>query len=131
MNTVLISSASRYPINRPQIKKTVLQFLDDSSLEEAEISVAFVGRRKIRQLNKDWRKFDEETVVLTFSLEEPRDKEGILRIGDIVISYPEAQEIAIEENLTMNQAIDQLLVHGLKNLLKKSNNGVENGIIHG
>lgn len=117
MNSVLISSESRYPVNRRQIREIVLNYLAKLKIEDAEISVAIVGSRKIRDLNKKWRDLDEPTTVLTFALEEPRDAEGILRIGDIVISYPEARLIAQEDNLSMDEAIEKLLVHGLKNLL--------------
>lgn len=86
-------------------------------MEDAEVSVAVVGSRKIRELNKKWRNLDEETTVLTFATEEPRDEKGILRIGDIVISYPQAREIAMDEGLTMDKAVEKLLVHGMNNLL--------------
>lgn len=122
MNQVLISSGSRYPINRRNIAKTVLEFLKEIGLDETEISIVFVGRRKIRELNNKWRNLDEETTVLTFGLEEPRDNEEILRIGDIVISYPAARDLAQDENLLVQQAIDKLLVHGLNNLLKSQKN---------
>ncbi len=117
MNSVLISSESRYPIHCKKIKETVLKCLADFKVEEAEVSVLIVGSRKIKQLNNQWRGLNEETTVLTFSLEEPRDNKGILRIGDIVISYPQARLIAIEDELTMDQAIDKLLTHGMTNLL--------------
>lgn len=125
MNKVLISSGSRYPISRPKIKQTVLDCLREIGLDDAEISIAFVGRRKITELNKRWRDLEEETTVLTFGLDEQRDKEGILRIGDIVISYPAARDLASDENKLVSQAIDKLLIHGLNNLLgshKDANN---------
>lgn len=122
MLSVLISSESRYPISRPKIKETIANYLKVLGLAEVEISVAIVGSRKILELNKKWRDLDEPTTVLTFGLEEPRGPDGILRVGDIVISYPQARLIAQQDNLTMNQAIDKLLIHGLKNLLEKNNN---------
>ena len=118
MNAVLISSESRYPISRKKIKETVLKYLLETGLDDAEISVSIVGSRKIRELNKKWRSLDEPTTVLTFGLEEPRGADGILRVGDIVISYPGAREIAIDDDSTMDEAIDKLLVHGMNNLLK-------------
>jgi rRNA maturation RNase YbeY len=121
-NSVLISSESRYPINRRKIRKTVLDYFRELGIEEAEISIAIVGSRKIRELNKVWRGLDEPTTVLTFGLEEPRDIRGILRIGDIVISYPQARLIAQEDQLLMDEAIDKLLIHGLNNLLRKDKN---------
>jgi len=120
MISVLISAPSRYPISRPKIKKVIENFLKEKGIEDVEVSVAIVGSRKIQELNKKWRGLDEPTTVLTFGLEEPRDLDGILRLGDIVISYPEARLIAQEENLTMDLAIEKLLIHGLNNLLYKS-----------
>lgn len=117
MNTILISSESRYPVHRKNISQTVLNCLTQAGIDQAEVSVAIVGSRKIKTLNKKWRSLDEVTTVLTFGLEEPRDFNGILYIGDIVISYPEARDIAIEDDLTMDQAIEKLLIHGMRNLL--------------
>lgn len=119
-NLVLIASESRYPINRRKIKETVVSCFDRLGIQDAEVSVAVVGSRKIRDLNKKWRNLDETTTVLTFALEEPRGGDGILRIGDVVISYPEARLIAQEDNLSMDQAIEKLLIHGLNNLLEKN-----------
>jgi probable rRNA maturation factor len=117
MNSVLISSESRYPVNRRQIKEAVLQYLKRLEIEDAEVSIAIVGSRKIEDLNRKWRNLSEPTTVLTFALEEPRDINGILHLGDIVIAYPEARLIAQEDNLSMDEAIDKLLLHGLNNLL--------------
>jgi probable rRNA maturation factor len=121
-NLVLISSGSRYPINRKRVRETTLKYLENLGIDEAEVSVAIVGSRKIQELNKKYRNLDEPTTVLTFALEEPRDEEGILRIGDIVISYPQARIIAEEDNLSMDEAIDKLLIHGLNNLLGNKKN---------
>jgi probable rRNA maturation factor len=121
-NLVLISSGSRYPINRKRVRETTLKYLENLGIDEAEISVAVVGSRKIQDLNRKYRNLNEPTTVLTFALEEPRDEEGILRIGDIVISYPQARIIAEEDNLSMDEAIDKLLIHGLNNLLGNKKN---------
>ncbi len=120
MFSTLISSESRYPISRPKIKKTAEEYLTILGIQDVEISVAIVGTRKVRALNKKWRNLNEPTTVLTFALEEPRDEKGVLRVGDIIISYPEARIIAQEDNLTMDQAIDKLLIHGLNNLFDKN-----------
>jgi len=122
MISVLIFSESRYPIHRAKIKTTISEYLRNAGVEDVEISVAIVGSRKIRQMNKKWRGFDEPTAVLTFALDEPRDEKGILRIGDIVISYSEARVIAQEDNLTMDEAVDKFLIHGLNNLFGKNDN---------
>ena len=117
MNSILISSESRYPIHRKRIELKVEEFFKEAGLDDVEVSVSIVGTRKIHHLNKQWRNLDEPTTVLTFGLEEPRGLDGLLRLGDIVISYPEARMIAQEDELLMDEAIDKLLVHGLNNLI--------------
>ena len=51
----------------------------------------------MRQLNKQYRNLDSTTDVLSFALNDPAEEEslcrsadGILRLGDIVVSYPQA-----------------------------------------
>ncbi len=82
-----------------------------------EVSILIVGERKIRQLNKQFLQINEPTDVLSFPLEEPRDKKGILRLGDVVISYPLAQKYAREENKLVMEVILELMEHGLMHLL--------------
>ncbi len=122
MISVLISSESRYPVSRPKIKKAIGSYLGNLGMEDVEISVGIIGSRKIKEFNKKWRGKDESTTVLTFAAEESRDARGILRIGDIIISYPEARIIAQEDNLTMDQTIEKLVIHGLDNLFGKNDN---------
>jgi len=117
MISILITSGSRYPISRPKIKAKVTQMIEDSGLQDVEVSILIAGERKLRQLNQQYRQLDQATEVLAFPLEEPRDQEGLLRLGDIIICYPEAQEIAREENKFVDEVIDELVEHGLKHLL--------------
>ena len=117
MISILISSESRYPISRPKIKVKVEEVLKRQKVNDVEISVLIVGERKTRQLNKQFRQIDEPTDVLSFPLEEPRDERGILRLGDIVVSYPHAQRYAREENRLVDEVIFELVEHGLMHLL--------------
>ncbi len=116
MISVLITSESRYKIERPKIRQAANRFLKEKGLSEVEVSIAIVGSRKIRQLNKDFRKRDEITDVLSFPLEEARGPNGKLRLGDIVICYPLARDQAREENKLVSEKINELVIHGLKHL---------------
>jgi probable rRNA maturation factor len=121
-NQILISSESRFIINRKYLKELVENFLAEQKIKSrVELSILIVGGRKIRQLNKKYRSLDAVTPVLSFSQEEggafvaPPD--GLLRLGDVVISYPQAVEMARTENKMVDQKIGELVSHGLKNLL--------------
>jgi len=117
MISVLISSGARYKVDREKLRKKVEAFLTGRGLDDVEVSIAIVGGRKIRQLNRTYRKIDAATDVLSFPLEEPRDKEGVLRLGDIVICYSKAREEAAEEEKFVDDKISDLIEHGLRHLL--------------
>lgn len=119
MISVLISSESRYPIGQKKIREQVSKWLVKEGLEDVEISILVVGSRKIRQLNREYRKNDEPTDVLAFPQEGPRGPDGILRLGDIVICYPAAREEAREEEKLVDEKILELIEHGLNHLLGK------------
>lgn len=122
MFSILISAESRFLINRDLIRKEVAKILAGKKIKsQVELSISFVGDRKMRALNKKYRQLEETTPVLSFSQQNggafvaPPD--GILRLGDIVISYPQVVAMAVEENKLVDQVINELIVHGLKNLL--------------
>jgi probable rRNA maturation factor len=117
MISVLITSESRYKFERAKIRQAIIRLLKEKKLDEVELSLAIVGSRKIKELNRQYRKIDKVTDVLSFSLEEPRGPNGQLKLGDIVICYPMAREQARRENKFVSEKILELVVHGLKNLL--------------
>lgn len=119
MISVLISSESRYPFSRKRVREWIKKWLEREGLKETEVSVLIVGGRKIKELNRQYRQIDESTDVLAFPLEEPRGPDGILRLGDIIISYPAAREEARKEEKLVDQKILELVEHGLAHLLGK------------
>lgn len=125
-HTVLIKSRSQFPIGRKRIRKVVNRILNKYKVESpVEVSLAIVGDRKMRELNLIYRHLDKSTTVLAFSQLEkkraadlfPSSKDGKLRLGDVVVCYPQARRMAAEENRLVDDVIDYLLAHGLKHLL--------------
>lgn len=112
---------SRYKVNRKRVKKTVVDTLVKQGIKgPAEVSIAIVGDRKMRDLSKKYKGEDKTRNILSFSLTEgepvvlPTDK---LRLGDIVISYPVLiKEAALYEEL-VDDRMDMLVEHGLLHLL--------------
>ncbi len=95
--------------------------LNKQEVESAvEVSVAVVGDRKMRQLSKKYKDEDKTRNVLSFSLSEGEkayDPSSVLRLGDIVISYPEVIREASRDEVLVDDKIDELVVHGLGHLL--------------
>ena len=70
------------------------------------------GDAELRRLNREFRRQDHATDVLSFPA---ADANGFL--GDIAISYPRAKEQAAEYGLAIQQEIEILMLHGLLHLL--------------
>jgi probable rRNA maturation factor len=74
----------------------------------------------VRQLNLDYTGEDAPTDVLAFSLTEGEEfvsPDGVLRLGEVIISYHTAQRQAAEAGRPVRDEVDHLLVHGILHLL--------------
>lgn len=117
MISVLISSESRYKFEREKIRQKMEGLLKSAGLDDVEVSLMVVGTRKVRALNREFRKTDEPTNVLSFPQEGVRDPDGMLRLGDIVVCYPVCRSEAGKENKLIWEKMSELVEHGLKHLL--------------
>lgn len=123
----MVTAESRYPANRKLIREVVRRTLKAnrvSDLGVVEVSVAIVGDRKMRGLNKQYRGLDKTTDVLSFTLEESKvgkgtGPDGILRLGDIVISFPQVKEWAKKRSRMLDEILAELVEHGTLHLLGK------------
>jgi probable rRNA maturation factor len=92
--------------------------LENLNLPDAELSVLFIGARAMRTLNRQYRGKDSATDVLSFSLREGRfGRVQPNMLGDIVIAVPVARQQAVDADLTLQQELERLLVHGLLHLV--------------
>lgn len=132
MVNVIINSDSRYPVNKISIQSTVLEVLQRYKIQgQLEIGINVVGARKIHEINKKYRGIDSATDILTFALEDmqPNDLQHIprvgfvaspdkvLRLGDIILSYPQVVEDASLDGVSVDEEIRILVEHGMKHLL--------------
>lgn len=124
MVNIWIKTDSHYTVNRSRIRKIIKDFLVDRQVRgKVEVSLAVVGDRLMKKLNKRFRQQDDTTDVLAFPFQsvlvekpfiDPPD--GVLRLGDIVISYPQVLSEAADENKLVDDKIDELLVHAMNHL---------------
>jgi probable rRNA maturation factor len=118
MITVDIKSNAGYRFDHGYLKERIRAWLADQGLDDAEVSLAFIGQRKMRHLNLDFRQLDKISDVLTFPQKEGRTPEGILILGDIVVCYPCAQKEAIIYQESIDEAIWDFVEHGLNRLME-------------
>lgn len=79
-------------------------------------SVAFVSDRRMTELNKFFRGKNTTTDVLSFPSEREEFEPDDQNLGDIVISAEQAQKQAMENGLTLELEIKQLILHGVLHL---------------
>ncbi|PIR80414.1 MAG: rRNA maturation RNase YbeY [Candidatus Levybacteria bacterium CG10_big_fil_rev_8_21_14_0_10_35_13] len=116
---------SRYKINRKRIKQTIEKTINKNGMSgPVEISVAIVGDRKMRQLSKKYKGEDKTRNILSFSQTEgealkvqDNNSRNVLRLGDIVLSYPQVIDDASRDEMLVDDKVDQLIEHGLMHLL--------------
>jgi probable rRNA maturation factor len=118
---VLIYVESRYKVNRKRMKAAVSYVLEEQNVQSPiEVSIAIVGDRKMRALNKKYRDKDKTANILSFPISEGGESvlpPDVTRLGDIIISYPELIREAAEEDMLVDDRVDMLVQHGMLHLL--------------
>lgn len=125
MATVHIKADSRFPVDRKRIRHVVDTVLAEKGVVgEVQVSVAIVGDRKMKYLNEKFKKSKGTTDVLSFPYTETESSTGFvmseefgLILGDIVVSYPQAVQQAMEKNSLVDDKVSFLVEHGLLHLL--------------
>ena len=112
------------------VAEQVLIAQDASS--NIELSLVITSQERVRQLNRDYLGEDEPTDVLAFSmLPEPAAEgklgadlapfvvppDGVLHLGEVIISYPQAIIQAEEHRHSVKKEIAILIIHGVLHLL--------------
>lgn len=125
MISILFQTETHFPVDRKKIKESVSRALETKVNSNAEVSISIIGDRRMRELNRTYRKLDTTTDVLSFPLNDPvytdtqfvDPPDNVLRLGDIIVSYPQAVAEATEENTMVDDMIITLVLHGLDHLL--------------
>ena len=89
----------------------------EKSDPESELSIVIDGDEKLRQLNLEFLGIDRPTDVLSFPSDEFDPDEQAVYIGDIIISYPQAENQAAAAGHPVMNEIQLLVVHGVLHLL--------------
>lgn len=94
--------------------------------DKSDINIIIVDDKKIHEINREFRKKDKPTDVISFAyLETEYVKDVFTTIGDIFISIDTANKQAIEHNHSLNKEFATLTVHGLLHLFGFDHNNDE------
>jgi rRNA maturation RNase YbeY len=99
--------------------------LDFLKNKEINISLALVAPEEIKKLNKEYRKHDDVTDVLSFPEYENIEKiklaakeaEKKLFLGELILCYDDIKEYADEKSLDLAGELANVVAHGALHLL--------------
>lgn len=102
-----------------EVKKVIDYAIQYEGLSGLEFNIILVDNKYIHTLNREYRKIDRPTDVITFALEDVKDIEtkGNRVLGDIYISVDKAKEQAIEYGHSFLRELSFLAIHGFLHLL--------------
>lgn len=115
----------RVHLTRFAVRQSTLAHLTERVLSavgesRSELSLELIGERRMRRLNREYRKKDRPTDVLAFPIREavmPRGMRPVTQmLGDVVISLPTAVRQAREARRSIDDELAMLLVHGVLHL---------------
>jgi probable rRNA maturation factor len=123
---IFVEGEFRGVVDGGWVKKIVRQVLKAEGVAPPyEVSLVFTNSEKVRQLNRDYRGVDEPTDVLAFSMLPQKGADssfalppdGVTRLGEVIISYPQAAEQAKEQGHSPQRELALLVIHGILHLL--------------
>jgi len=114
------------PLGLAKLREVVRLTLKKSQLpiknRQIVLSVAFVTSLKIRQINREFRKKDEITDVLSFgeyksSRELLQEKKPVLFLGELIMCCSDIKKSAKINKLSFKDEFKYILSHGVLHLL--------------
>ena len=102
-------------VSRSRVKETALAVLRAERVKDAMLSITFVGRAGISELNRRYLRHRGSTDVISFGLERS-GKHGAV-IGDIYICPQVARDNAKRQGVPIGEEVLRLVVHGILHVL--------------
>ena len=102
----------------PRLRQFLTRLARQLRLDSETFTIVLVSDRVIHRLNRDFRKQDKATDVLSFPAETlgplGLDKDFL---GDMIISVETARRQALARNHSLERELCVLVIHGLLHLL--------------
>ena len=124
MIKINISVSSRYAVSRKKLRQKALEIIRKHKLDNVQLDVWIVGKRKIKELNEKHLNHEGTTDVLSFPQHEkkklndfPLPQGEAIHLGEVVISFPEAVATAKRYGKMVDDQLSFYLEHGLMHLL--------------
>lgn len=115
---ILIKNQQRQrQLNKARIIKAAHKILSLMGQDEVELSILFVGNKRMLRLNHQFRGVRKSTDVLSFEAGTSLDGYPMDVLGDVVININKVEEQAILLGVGFYDELYRLLIHGILHLL--------------
>jgi len=112
----VINRQKTFRIDLERFERLLKTMVRRYGLPKSGLALAFVDDRDMKKLNREFRKKDSVTDVLSFPCRE-KGPDGIFYLGDIIIAVPRAHAQALELGHSLHRELEILAVHGFLHLL--------------
>ena len=110
------------------IKKVVEKCFEEEGISDSKLclTVTLTNPENIRKINKEYRKIDKETDVLSFPMFEKQELDEMIAkkqfehedvLGDIIISIAKVEEQAKEYGHSFERELSYMVVHGFYHVM--------------
>ena len=110
------------------IKKVVEKCFEEEGISDSKLclTVTLTNPENIRKINKEYRKIDKETDVLSFPMFEKQELDEMIAkkqfehedvLGDIIISIARVEEQAKEYDHSFERELSYMVVHGFYHVM--------------
>lgn len=115
----IINDTDKEVVELEKLNNYIKYVVNELELEKCEFNIIIIDNERIREINKEYRKIDKETDVISFALEDNMDisYDDFRLLGDIYISIDRCYEQAMEYGHSREREICFLATHGILHLL--------------
>lgn len=115
----IINDTDREVCELEKLNNYIKYVVNELELEKCEFNIIIIDNERIREINREYRKIDKETDVISFALEDNMDisYDDFRLLGDIYISIDRCYEQAMEYGHSREREICFLATHGILHLL--------------
>jgi probable rRNA maturation factor len=110
-----------WPVDAEAVRQTGIAVLIHQDVTAAEVALVISSDETLRELNRRFRNVDSATDVLAFA-DDTRGPyavggDQVPYLGDVVISFPRAEEQSAQAGHSVLAELQLLVVHGMLHLL--------------
>lgn len=115
----IINDTDKEVVEQEKLNNYIKYVVNELELEKCEFNIIIIDNERIREINREYRKIDRETDVISFALEDNMDisYDDFRLLGDIYISIDRCYEQAMEYGHSREREICFLATHGILHLL--------------